>query len=56
MEGSYDALFVGIDWATEAHQVCVVNDRGEIINERSVQHSGSTVAEFIDWLLRLCGG
>jgi transposase len=56
MEGSYEALFVGIDWATEAHQVCVMNNRGEIINERSVQHSGSAVAEFIDWLLRLCGG
>jgi transposase len=56
MEGSYDALFVGIDWATEAHQVCIVNDRGEIIQERSVQHSGSAVAEFIDGLLCLCAG
>ena len=23
-------LFVGIDWATEAHQVCALNPHGEI--------------------------
>jgi transposase len=56
MEGSHDALFVGIDWATEAHQICIVNDRGEVIRERTVQHSGPAVADFIDGLIRLCEG
>jgi transposase len=56
MRGSQDLLFVGIDWATEAHQVCIVNDRGAVIEERAVQHSGPAVAEFIDWLLSLSQG
>jgi predicted NBD/HSP70 family sugar kinase len=56
MGGSHNPLFVGIDWATEAHQICIVNDRGEIIEERTIQHSGPAVAEFIDWLLRLSEG
>jgi transposase len=56
MGGSHDPLFVGIDWATEAHQICIVNDRGEMISERTVQHSGPALAEFIDGLLRLCEG
>jgi len=56
MGGSHNPLFVGIDWATEAHQICIVNDGGEIIEERTIQHSGPAVAEFIDWLLRLSEG
>ena len=56
MRGSHELLFVGIDWATEAHQICIVNDRGEVIEERTVQHSGPAMAEFIDWLLRLSQG
>jgi transposase len=56
MERSDNQLFVGIDWATEAHQVCIVNNRNEILYERVVQHSGQVVAEFIDWLIDLCGG
>jgi transposase len=56
MGGSHDPLFVGIDWATEAHQICIVNDHGEVMSERTVQHSGPAVAEFIDGLLRLCEG
>lgn len=56
MEGNYDPLFVGIDWATEAHQICIVNDRGEVIEERTVLQAGSAITEFIEWLLRLCGG
>ncbi len=26
-------LFVGIDWATEAHQVCALNSHGEVLGE-----------------------
>jgi transposase len=56
IERSDNRLFVGIDWATEAHQICVVNDRDEVLYERVVQHSGPAVAEFTDWLVSLCEG
>ena len=43
-------LFVGVDWGTEIHQVCVLNPDGQIIEERKVVHSPTSVAEFFDWL------
>ena len=46
-------LFVGVDWGTEIHQVCVLNPDGQIIEERKVAHSATSVAEFLDWLLTI---
>jgi transposase len=49
-------LFVGIDWATEAHQVCVIGAGPEVVEERVVEHTGSAIAQFLDWLARLARG
>jgi transposase len=49
-------LFVGIDWATEAHQVCVIGPGPEIVEERVVEHTGPAIAQFLDWLTRLARG
>jgi len=49
-------FFVGIDWATEAHQVTVVDPRGNVLNERSVPHSGAAITELIDWLIARADG
>ena len=54
MQNEYD-VFAGIDWATDAHQVCALGATREIMAERSVQHTGSAVNEFLDWLARLSG-
>ena len=43
-------FFVGIDWATENHQVCVVDRDGKIIAERQVAHSGAGLQQFLTWL------
>ena len=43
--------FVGIDWASEAHQVCLVDARGECLGERSVAHGGAALGELCDWLI-----
>lgn len=43
-------LFVGVDWGTESHQVCVLDPGGQIVEERKVLHSATAVAEFLDWL------
>lgn len=43
-------FFVGVDWGTEMHQICVLNRDGRIIEERKVPHSATTVMDFIDWL------
>ena len=43
--------FVGIDWARENHQVCLVDAHGKCVGERTVSHSGAGVEELCDWLL-----
>ncbi len=32
MSESEFAVFVGIDWATEKHQVCVLNAEGQVLS------------------------
>jgi transposase len=49
-------FLVGIDWATQAHQVCVLDADGRLLAERPVSHSGQALTEFADWLLALVGG
>lgn len=47
----YD-YFVGIDWATAAHEICLLNRDREVLGRRSVPHSGAGIAQLVDWLLK----
>jgi transposase len=46
MPEDYD-LHVGIDWGTEAHQVCFVDGTGQRVGERRVAHSGAGLAALV---------
>lgn len=50
------AFFVGIDWGSQAHQVCVLNAQGEILGERQVLHTAAALDELFGWLEKLTGG
>lgn len=50
------SFWAGIDWAMEAHQVCVVDPRCRILGERAVPHSGVGIGELADWLATVAGG
>ena len=47
--------FLGIDWGTEAHQLCLVDAKGERVLERSIPHRAEAVFEAVDWVLRESG-
>ncbi len=47
--------FAGIDWATEAHQVCLMDRVGAVLGERSFAHSGAGLADLCDWLVATGG-
>lgn len=47
---------VGIDWATQAHQFCVINPERQVLEERSVEHTGSAIAQSVEWLARISDG
>ena len=47
--------FAGIDWASQAHQACLIDAGGKIISERSFAHGGAGLAELCSWLLAMTG-
>ncbi len=55
MEQAY-RRFVGIDWATQAHQLCVIDAERHVLEERSVEHAGSAIAQCVEWLTRISDG
>jgi transposase len=49
------AWFVGVDWGSEKHQVCILDQQGTIVGERNFPHGGAGLAELGDWLLSITG-
>jgi len=43
--------YVGIDWATQSHCVCLLDAEGKPIGQRDFAHGGAGLAELCDWLL-----
>ncbi len=56
MSESEFAVFVGIDWATEKHQVCVLNAEGQVLKECCLEHQAQALHELTDWLIKQAGG
>lgn len=50
------SLWVGIDWATEEHQVCGVDADGKKVFEWKVAHAGDAIGELADRLIGKAGG
>lgn len=49
-------FFVGIDWATEEHEVCLIDSSGREIEKRRVEHTGEGIGKMLEWLVRVCDG
>ena len=47
---------VGIDWATECHQICVMDEGRQVVAERQVRHSGESLRTLFDELTTLAEG
>jgi transposase len=46
------AWFVGIDWGSETHVLCLLDAAGELCGTRSVAHTAEAVHEAIQWVLQ----
>ena len=42
--------FVGIDWAAEKYDVCVLDASGKAVAKRVIKHSGTAIAELLEKL------
>jgi transposase len=49
-------VFVGIDWATKAHQVCVLLPSGQVLSERQVAHQAPALQALATSLIELAQG
>src|ERR1700730_7954011 len=47
--------FVGIDWASQSHQVCLIGAHGECLGERAFAHGGAGIEELCAWLIARTG-
>jgi hypothetical protein len=48
--------FVGIDWGSRQHQVCVLDRDRRRVGERAVDHEGASLARLADWLWSVSTG
>ena len=48
--------FVGIDWGSQQHQVCVLDRDRRQVGARAVDHDGASLARLADWLWTVSAG
>jgi transposase len=46
-------FYVGVDWGTSFHQICILNAKGEVVCERRMEHSGKAIGELLEFLAEL---
>jgi hypothetical protein len=49
-------FYLGVDWATEQHQACIMDSQGQVLAQRKIEHSGKGIVEFIGWMEELAEG
>jgi len=47
--------FLGIDWGSETHALCLVNAGGDVVLERTIPHTAPAVYEAVETVLRASG-
>jgi transposase len=47
--------FVGIDWGSEEHQLCLLNAQGAVLETRAVAHTAAAVHESLQWVREQTG-
>src|SRR5918994_4111089 len=55
MTGETKRWFAGVDWGSEKHQVCLLDDAGAVVGERAFRHDGAGLAALCDWLVSVAG-
>jgi transposase len=48
--------FVGIDWGSQRHQVCVLDRDRRRVGERAIDHDGASLAQLTAWLWTVSAG
>ena len=46
-------FYVGVDWASQSHHVCVLQAAGDRLGEQVFKHTGEGLARMAGWILKL---
>ena len=49
-------VYAGIDWGSQTHQACVLDNHGKPLGERSFAHNGEGIGTLLRWLAEFAGG
>ena len=49
-------VFVGVDWATREHDVCIEDASGKVLREFRVRHTADALGDLCDQIDSLCAG
>jgi len=50
MEPNRFRHYIGIDWATEAHRICLLDCDSQLLAKVSIPHSGAGLDQLLEWL------
>jgi hypothetical protein len=50
MEPNRFRHYIGIDWATEAHRICLLDHHGQLCAKVGIPHSGAGLDQLLEWL------
>ena len=42
-------IFVGVDWAEDHHDICVMDQAGEVLGKRRIADSVEGLAQLLNW-------
>ena len=49
-------FYLGVDWATEYHQMCILDSEGHLIRQQKIEHNGKAITDFIASIGELAQG
>lgn len=53
MNNDEPLFFVGVDWGSQSHYACVIDQDNRIVGENSFSHSGEGLLNMGDWIIKV---
>ena len=55
MNNDKSLFFAGVDWGQGFHHVCVIDQEGSVVGEKSFRHTGGGLFEMARWMMKVSG-
>src|SRR4051812_7275284 len=49
--GQRMGAIAGLDWASDKHDICIADEHGRVLSERTISHDEQGISELVDLLL-----